>query len=222
MKIATWNIERLKNKSKLAEIKSEIEAISPDILVLTESDNRLVISDYKYCISTPFIYQKEPQNYLKSEQRVTIYTNYEVINQFKTYDDYSSLCIELKTELGNLIVYGTIIGIYGNRHPNFNEDLISQLNDFNQLSLFNNLCIIGDYNLSFADNYYFTNFGRKTILDCFKSNNIDLITSNRAQCIDHIALSSAWVESKKLKLSEWNLDKNLSDHKGILALITMN
>ena len=41
MKIATWNIERLKHKKALAEIMSSIDEIKADILVLTETDQRL-------------------------------------------------------------------------------------------------------------------------------------------------------------------------------------
>ena len=42
MKIATWNIERLKKKKYLSEILSEIEKIDADILVLTETDSRIL------------------------------------------------------------------------------------------------------------------------------------------------------------------------------------
>ena len=36
---------------------------------------------------------------------------------------------ELKTEKGNLLVYGTIIGTLGNRHPSFMEQLHRQCDD---------------------------------------------------------------------------------------------
>lgn len=41
MKIATWNIGRLKHFSKLFEIQSEIQKVNADILVLTETDQRI-------------------------------------------------------------------------------------------------------------------------------------------------------------------------------------
>ena len=40
MKIATWNVERLKHKRSLNEIISVCEQIQADILVLTETDER--------------------------------------------------------------------------------------------------------------------------------------------------------------------------------------
>ena len=41
MKIANWNIERLKNSSKLDEITQILTNLDADILVLTETDNRI-------------------------------------------------------------------------------------------------------------------------------------------------------------------------------------
>ncbi|MEN9488259.1 MAG: hypothetical protein RL494_524, partial [Bacteroidota bacterium] len=40
MKIANWNIERLKNSSKLDEITQILTDLDAEILVLTETDNR--------------------------------------------------------------------------------------------------------------------------------------------------------------------------------------
>ena len=38
MRIATWNVERLKYKTALAEMKRSIGNVDADILVLTETD----------------------------------------------------------------------------------------------------------------------------------------------------------------------------------------
>jgi len=129
MRIATWNIERLKHKTDLVLINSTIAVVKADILVLTETDNRLDLASYKFCIRTPKLIEIQPDQYLESENRITIYTNYEIIRQYETVDRYTSLCVELKTEHGNLIVYGTIIGIFGNRNKNFNPDLSRQISD---------------------------------------------------------------------------------------------
>lgn len=48
MKIATWNVERLKHKKTLSEIIAACEQVRADILVLTETDE-LVKPDYRYC-----------------------------------------------------------------------------------------------------------------------------------------------------------------------------
>ena len=217
MKIATWNLERLKHKSNLAEINLKIAELKADILVLTETDSRVSLNNYKYCIQTPKLKEIQLDYYLESENRITIYTNYEIIRQLETYDKYTSLCVELKTEYGSLTVYGTIIGIYGNRNKNFNADLSQQLIDYQNLSVGNNFCLIGDYNMSFADNYYFTNYGRNELNRVFEECTLNLLTRNIPECIDHIVISESFITNLKTIIGEWNIDKSLSDHKGVFV-----
>ncbi|MES2380282.1 MAG: endonuclease/exonuclease/phosphatase family protein [Bacteroidota bacterium] len=218
MKIATWNIERLKHKTNLATITSILNGLQADILVLTETDKQVVLSNYPYCISTPALISDEPQNYLPTENRVTIYSKYEIVNQYATFNEYTSLCVTLKTEQGDLVVYGTIMGVYGNRHADFKTDLAQQIIDFDKFSTHNNLCIVGDYNISFNDNYYFTNWGREQLLDSFNKHNIELITSQMPACIDHIAMSIFFLNKRKVLVTDWFYSK-LSDHKGVLVEI---
>lgn len=215
MIIATWNIERLKHKSDIVLINSIITELKADILVLTETDNQVAPSEYKFCAQTPKLKEIQPNYYLESENRITIYTNYEIIRQYETYDKYTSLCVELETELGTLVVYGTIIGIFGNRNSNFNIDLLLQIDDYKKLSKEKNFCLIGDYNISFADNYYFTHNGRNELNKVFKECELNLITRDMSECIDHIAISEIFKTNLKTDIGEWNLDKKLSDHKGI-------
>jgi len=222
MKIATWNIERLKHKSDIELINSTLAELKADILVLTETDNRVDSTYYKFCIQTPKLKEIQPDYYLESENRVTICTNYEIIRQYETYDKYTSLCVELETEFGSIIVYGTIIGIFGNRNKNFKADLSQQIRDYQKLSKGNNFCLIGDYNISFSDNYYFTNYGRNELNKVFKECNLKLLTRDKTECIDHIAISENFTTNLELEISEWNLDKKLSDHKGTYVELKIN
>ena len=154
MKIATWNIECLRHKSQLDSIIRHCEELSADILVLTETDSHVNLK-YNHCFQTPKLVEIEPDYYKPTENRVSIYTNYDAVLQHQTYDKYTALCVELSTERGNLLVYGTIIGIYGNRHKNFAEDLTCQLADIERLTADNkSVCMCGDFNCSFADHYY--------------------------------------------------------------------
>ena len=124
--------------------------------------------------------------------------------------------MELETDKGNLLVCGTIIGVLGNRHSSFEEDLKKQVDDYKRLSVLESgFCICGDFNCSFADNYYFTKFGRSIILQSFSENNIKLLTASRPLCIDHIAISKQFVLGCDIHIAEWNTEKTLSDHKGI-------
>ena len=223
MKIATWNIERLKHSGALPEITDICNNIHADILVLTETDERIKLN-YNYCFQTPTPTDIKNLNGIKSpyykptEHRVSIFTDYKCVAYHNTYDRYNSLCVELATERGNLLVYGTIIGIYGNRDRSFMQDLSKQIYDFKLLSANgNNICICGDFNCSFSDNYYYTKGGRKLILNSFTDNSIDILTSGRKKCIDHIAISKKYISGYTFDIVEWNEEKTLSDHKGILA-----
>jgi len=111
MRIATWNIERLKHKQDSVLINSILAGLKADILVLTETDNRVAPSNYKFCIRTPKLTEILPDQYLESGNRITIYTNYEIIRQYERSDRYTYLSVELKAELG-LQVPVTIREIY--------------------------------------------------------------------------------------------------------------
>jgi endonuclease/exonuclease/phosphatase family metal-dependent hydrolase len=136
---------------------------------------------------------------------------------YETFDKYTALCIAVETERGRLIIYGTIMGIFGNRDVSYKTDLEKQIEDIKWLSEKGNLCVIGDFNCSFADNYYYTNAGRNMILQTFDECDISILTEKKEECIDHIAVSNAFVKSAGVDVLEWNYDKLLSDHKGIVV-----
>lgn len=219
MKIATWNVERLKHKAHLNTIKAECERVGADVFVLTETDQRLR-PDFKFCYETPLLAAIQPDYYAPTENRVSIYTNYPCVRQHETYNAATSLCVELETERGNLLIYGTIIGIYGNRHPSFKEDLRRQADDVSRLSrLGDGFCICGDFNCSFSDNYYFTKLGRSILVETCDQNDIRLLTGIVPECIDHVAITAEFVGNSSVHIEEWNLDKYLSDHKGIAVTL---
>ena len=215
MRIATWNVERLKHKKDLEKIKNLCDKLNADIFILTETDEQINLN-FKNCFQTPKLSEIQPDYYKKTENSVTIFTNYDAVKFYSTFNKFTSICVELETKFGNLVVYGTIIGIYGNRNKNFNQDLLKQTEDFKILSE-KNICIVGDFNLSFVDNYYFTNFGRDTLLKNFSELEIELLTKNCVECIDHIAISKKFLSDRKFNFAEWNIEKNLSDHKGIFV-----
>ena len=105
MKLATWNVERLKHDKDLDKICRICNKIKADVLVLTETDHR-ISPDYKYCYQTPLL-----------------------------------------------------------------------------------------------------------------AKGIKIITADRQECIDHIAISKKYIGDSEIFIDEWNYDKSLSDHKGIIAEI---
>ena len=156
MRIATWNVERLKHHAKTDVMLQAVEAANADILVLTETDSRFV-PVYPYECHSSLLREIRPDYYRETENRVSIYSRFPVIKKYKTNDMYTCVCVELLTDRGNLLVYGTIMGIFGNREASFNSDLEMQMSDIRRLSMEgHSLCVVGDFNLSFADNYYYT------------------------------------------------------------------
>ena len=73
MRIATWNIERLKHKTDTELINSTLAGLKADILVLTETDNRVDPANNKYCIQTPKLTEMQPDQYLEREQNYHFY-----------------------------------------------------------------------------------------------------------------------------------------------------
>ena len=116
MRIATWNIERLKHHRLLDVILQECRDVHADILVLTETDSRAA-PNYPYQAHTLPLTEIASVLYQNTENRVSIFSRFRCIRQHETYDPYTSLCVELDTARGPLLVYGTLIGILGNRDP---------------------------------------------------------------------------------------------------------
>lgn len=221
MKIATWNIERLKHKRALSEIIDACNRLNADILVLTETDEQ-VEPNFSFSICTPtppeIILPKypEPLRYKPTEHRIAIYSNYRFVQQHSTYDRFTALCVELETEIGNLLIYGSIMGVQGNRRPSYQADIVAQMADIRRLSKeTRKLCVCGDFNCSFADNYYFTNEGRAALRNGLEDSRMALLTEAQSECVDHIAISQDLLGGYSVEIEEWNQDKQLSDHKGI-------
>jgi len=219
LKIGNWNIERLKKIKEKDAILNEINLRNFDILVLTEYDERIKPKGFNYQISTESLMNVNTDNYKKTERRTTIFSKYPILNQLETFDKYTACCAELKTEYGDLVVYGTIFGIYGNRNENFKLDLKRQILDFKKITREKNICIVGDYNQTFSDNYYYTKFGRETINENFKALQIKNLTAELSENIDHISISENFIGETELKIETWNMDKKLSDHIGVSITI---
>lgn len=220
LKIATWNVERPSNSSKIknGKILEALKGIDADILILTET-NSCINPGEGYCSfatsSLTGSFSTKDGEYREGENRVTIWSKFPGSRHKDFSDSHSSICAAISTPLGELNVYGTIIGIYGNRDKSFNVDLEVQLADWQRLCRMGNVCIAGDFNISFADGYYYTKLGRQKMDDCFQSLKVDVPTRKIPQNIDHIAISESLLKSVVCKTEIWNEDKKLSDHMGV-------
>ena len=50
-------------------------------------------------------------------------------------------------------------------------------------------------------------------------NKMTILTAERLECIDHIAITDSFTDGCEVHIEEWNSDKRLSDHKGIAVNI---
>jgi len=220
MKIATWNVERPSSSSKMrnSKILDALKNIDADILILTETNSWIHPGKEYSSFATASLtesFSTKGEPYKEGENRVTIWSKYEGNMRMGCCDSRSSICVTVNTPLGELNVYGTVIGIYGNRDESFNPDLEVQLADWQRLCGVGNVCIAGDFNISLEDNYYYTKIGRQKISDCFQELKIDALTRQIPQNIDHIAISESFLKSVICKTEVWNEDKKLSDHMGV-------
>ncbi len=186
-----------------------------DVLILTEADTRLELSEYAYSFETEPL---EQPFYKSTERRVIIYSQYPILGQLETYDPRTACCPLIETPMGIVAFYGTIVGIYGNREPSFQVDLKAQIKDWKRISETYQLCIAGDLNMSFQDNYYFTKAGRMAMKTAFTKCKLENVTGCLDENIDHIVLSKSlanYSEDAFSACSMWNLDKSLSDHIGV-------
>ena len=90
MRIASWNIERLKHKKQMNTILSECDCLGADILILTETDTS-VKPDFKYFFQTKLPQGiTKPVIYNDTEIRFSIFTNYEIVKKYPTFDPHTS------------------------------------------------------------------------------------------------------------------------------------
>ncbi len=220
MKIATWNVERPKKTgTRVKHLVDCLKAIDADILILTESNDAISFGDdYNYFHTDSL----QESFYKEGERRTSIYSKYPLTATLPTFRADTSISTKLKTPFGELAVYGTVIGINGNRRKNFDADLDQQLEDFEKISAKENICIGGDLNMTFCDNYYYTKEGRLKLNNSFSALKLTNLTASIPENIDHIIISDAFMKGKSVQLFEWNRDKKLSDHIGVCVTITEN
>jgi exonuclease III len=217
MKIATWNLERpARNGQKSAAIVEYLKMLNADILVLTETNEFIDLGAAYEVVHTEIF---SGNFYKQGDRQVSIFSKYPIVKHIPTFRADTSLCVAVNTPQGELIIYGTIIGNFGNRDDQFKPDLESQLRDFESIGREHNLCIIGDLNISFSDNFYFTKEGREKLRSSFEKLAMKITTEQITQNIDHIVLSKDFLSNKKIETGFWNDTENkltrLSDHKSV-------
>lgn len=216
MKILIWNLQRLeKNKNtQILEILSDFDA---DIVILTETNASLVLGEKYYHVSTqnlPSFFDN--QNYRSGENRVTIWSKTMLEKQIETSDEFTSVFAHTETEIGVLNIYATITGVFGGSNERFKRDLENQIQDFEKLRP--NL-IAGDLNTFFSGYAYPSHLARKRFNELFDKLNLQNLTSEIRENVDHIVLDRNLISNRDIKIGTWNENKKLSDHIGICVTL---
>lgn len=221
MKIISWNIERPKIDKKLAKNKFIIEQINllqPDIIFLTETNSIIEFGTEYYSIKSeelPKIHDN--QEYEKGENRVTIFSKYKFENISKTYDEFTSVCGKVKTEFGELNLYGSIIGSFGGKDIHFKNDLKNQQLDIIKLN--GNICYSGDFNISFSGFPYPDKQTINKVSEFFEENNLLNLTSKNENCAIHIIVNEDFIIDKKIETKMTIIERKISDHNLVITEI---
>ena len=231
-KIANWNLERPKSKTKKTKLAIEkILEINADIIVLTETSKSVDLREfYPFQISTKS-YERTPD-----EQWVTIWSKWEILKQIETFDNFRTVSGTIKSPFGDIIVFGTIIpyhqaGVSGIRYGNLNykiweyheKDLYAQSENWKKLIETENLplFVIGDFNQTRFNNQGYgtarvreilTNLLIETDLECVTEIDFsekylteDPIKKKIRTNIDHICVSKSLLKKmNNIEVGAWN------------------
>ena len=110
MRIATWNLERPQNNTtKRSQLLGEkIKEINADIWVLTETHDAISPgAEYHPISSEPA--PNPPVLHKEGERRTTIWTCYPIKETIPTNTPDRTVCTDIDTSFGSLLIYGTII-----------------------------------------------------------------------------------------------------------------
>lgn len=218
MKIATWNLMRPTEGtlSRNLFFHKILEKCDADILVLTETNSVIDPGKRYFSRSTKKLPKKiEDFTYSKGENRASIFSKFPFGRNLKTYDEYTSVCSEVLTPYGPLILYATIIGVTGGKNERFVLDFESQKADISDLK--GHLCIAGDFNISFSGYAY---PGLNKISEAnqsFESLNIQILTRDLPGSPDHIAISRSFIKNRPFQFSALPTHKKQSDHNLVLV-----
>lgn len=235
MRIATWNLERPKEKgySKNLLRIDRIHAINADLWVLTETHSAIALDGY-YSLAS----QRLP-SYLDGESAAAIWSRWPIRQAVPTFDPHFSVCAEIESPHGPMLVYGTII-TYANDHgpegtsrrwEEHRKSIIAHATDWLRLkTLFPGhvLCIAGDFNQSrdgsgwYEDAYSVSALSgalARASLQCVTE--IDMRANGLSRAtVDHICLSQPF-SGGVCRVGAWEGKTEdgcrMSDHNGVFV-----
>lgn len=239
MRIATWNLDHASNSKRPIDLQvHQIQAIKPDVLVLTETCKEVELALHGFTA-----YSSKPNEYGKFYSTIYLGPNVSFQKQLKTYDEVTATCLQVNTPLGEMIIYGTIIAYHGYKGPNNDSPawaehykaITDHGNDWAKLGNNPPLVIAGDFNQTRdgSSRTYGTKLGRELLSAELSRNHLTCLTTENFGCtgklkadqktnwarnnIDHICMTeNAFSVVNVDAWDHFNAEgKYLSDHNGV-------
>ncbi|PPK93944.1 uncharacterized protein DUF2132 [Nonlabens xylanidelens] len=218
MKILSWNVNRhdgdLEHQSN-ATRKELILEHDADIVILTNTRLKFHLGDsYKRIYTTEMPQRHDGIAYKAGENRVAIFTKFSFKNKVKTYDDYSSVCQMLETPLGNLNVYGTIIGA---QKDLFESDFVEQKDDLERIQ--GAICYVGDFNMSFVEPFLPSEDKVKDMNSFIEEQKMAVLTADFENLKNHVAVSKSFLKGNTTQVELFEVPKEISEEEIIVVEI---
>ncbi len=218
MKILSWNVNRhdgdLEHQSN-ATRKELILEHDADIVILTNTRLKFHLGDsYKRIYTTEMPQRHDGIAYKAGENRVAIFTKFSFKNKVKTYDDYSSVCQMLETPLGNLNVYGTIIGA---QKDLFESDFVEQKDDLERIQ--GAICYAGDFNMSFVEPFLPSEDKVKDMNSFIEEQKMAVLTADFENLKNHVAVSKSFLKGNTTQVELFEVPKEISEEEIIVVEI---
>ncbi|SEG55140.1 Endonuclease/Exonuclease/phosphatase family protein [Halpernia humi] len=223
MKIISWNVERPKINQfeKINFIENIIKENNADLIFLRETNSILNFGKEYFKLESNILPEFfENQTYFKGENRVTIYSKYEILEEIKTYDNFTCISGKIKTEFGELVLFGSIIGSFGGRDQYFKNDLLNQKKEIENLK--SNICFSGDFNISFSGFKYPSKVIVSETMKFFEDNDLAILTKENKDCAIHIVLNNEFLKDKIYTNKMIEIDRKFSDHNLVICEISAN
>ena len=218
MKILSWNVNRHDGDLEHQSNETRKELIlehNADIVVLTNTRLKFHLGDpYKRVFTTEMPQRHDGISYKAGENRVAIFTKFPFKNKVKTYDDYSSVCQMLETPLGNLNVYGTIIGA---KAELFESDFVEQKDDLERIE--GAICYAGDFNMSFVEPFLPSEDTVKDMNKFIEEQKMAVLTADFENLNNHVAVSKSFLKGNTTQVELFEVPTEISEEEIIVVEI---
>ena len=230
MRIATWNVAYGLGEAVNQRRRAKMDEIDADIWILTETHDDLSPGpEFRAVHGANRPLDDGNRQVVKGSRFVSIWVGGEgTLTSLDVTDRVFSVACLVGTEIGPLVVFGTVLPWYG--RGNYVETVEAQSTDWEALGrkCGANVCVAGDFNadLEGGPHYYGAKASKTAITEALADTHLTLLTGHQRTkstgrkhgLIDHIAISND-VASGSREPIVWDMvdakGRRLSDHVGV-------